>query len=116
MSNGLITVGAYVIANPIEVGTSDVDNLQKNINSLTPATFIFPFLAHALVTLAGAAIDARLIVSHPMSFSLIIVVFFLTGGAIGGGPLWFILLNLILACIPMRIIGSHLARRKLTPF
>jgi hypothetical protein len=83
VSNGLITVGPYVIANPVGVDMSDVDNLQENINSLTSATFIFLFLAHALGTLAGATIDGRLIVSHPMNLSLVIVVFFLLVGPSG---------------------------------
>jgi hypothetical protein len=116
---GLVTIGPYVVANPVGVDMSNVDNLQENIKLLKPANFIFPFLAHALGTLVGAAVAARLAVSHAMKFALFIGVFFLAGGsmmvAMVGGPLWFIFLDLLLAYIPMGILGGHLARRKLSP-
>jgi hypothetical protein len=85
---------------------------------LKPRNFIFPFLAHALGTLAGAAVAARIAASHPMTFAIFIGVLFLAGGitmvVMVGGPLWFILTDLLLAYIPMGILGGMLASRKLT--
>jgi hypothetical protein len=115
---GLITIGPFVFANPEGVDMSNMDNLQENIKLLKPVNFIFPFLAHALGTLAGAAVAARIAASQPMTFAIFIGVLFLAGGitmvVMVGGPLWFILTDLLLAYIPMGILGGMLACRKLT--
>ena len=116
---GLVTVGPYVIATPVGVDMSDVDNLQENILLLKPENFVFPFLAHTLGTLAGAVVAARLAISHPMKLAIGIGALFLAGGitmvAMVGGPLWFVLLDLVVAYIPMGILGGHLARREVSP-
>ncbi len=113
---GLVFVGPYVIANPVDM--SDVDSLQENMKLLKPVNFIFPFLGHALGTLAGAAVAARLAASHPMIIAISIGVLFLSGGIsmviMVGGPLWFILADLLLAYLPMGILGGMLASRKRT--
>jgi hypothetical protein len=53
-----------------------------------------------------------------MIFAIFIGVLFLAGGitmvVMVGGPLWFILTDLLLAYIPMGILGGMLACRKLT--
>ena len=66
---GLVTLGPHVIENPVGVDMSDVDKMRESMKLLQPANFIFPFLAHALGTLAGAAIAARTAASHPMIFA-----------------------------------------------
>ena len=46
--------------------------------------FVFPFLAHALGTLAGAFVAAKIAASHKMRFALAIGFLFLLGGRIYG--------------------------------
>lgn len=79
----------------------------------TPVNFIFPFLAHALGTFAGAFVAAKLAASHSMKFALGIGVFFLLGGiavvSMLGGPLWFNVADLLVAYIPMSYLGAVLA-------
>ena len=78
--------------------------------------FIFPFLAHALGTLAGAFIAAKIAASRQFIFSISIGVFFLIGGVsmvfILPAPLWFILLDLIGAYLPMAWLGWSIAKSK----
>jgi len=115
---GLVTIGPHVIANPAGVDMSDVENIRESMKLLQPANFIFPFLAHALGTLAGAAIAARTAASHPMIFATSIALVFLAGGITMvvsvGGPSWFVLTDLLLAYIPMGILGGYLARPRVS--
>ena len=113
---GLIMIGPLVIPLPEGVDMSDMENFGENLKLFTPLNFIFPFLAHALGTLAGAFVAAKLAASHEMKFAIGIGVFFLMGGTMMavmyGGPVWFIAADLLLAYIPMGFLGGILAGRK----
>ena len=77
---GLIQMGHALI--PIEgIDPSDMEALASVMPTLDFKYFIFPFLAHALGTLAGAIVAGLLAVSHKMKFSLGVGVLFLLGGA-----------------------------------
>lgn len=108
----IITVGPIVIPPPDGVDMSDMDKFAENLKLLAPANFIAPWLAHALGTLVGAFIAAKVAASHKMKLALGISVFFLLGGimmvVMVGGPLWFIVLDLIGAYLPMGFLGGKL--------
>ncbi len=76
--------------------------------------FIFPFLAHALGTLAGAFIAAKIASTYKKTFALIVGAFFLIGGTMMvfmlPAPLWFIVLDLTVAYIPMGWLGWRISR------
>ena len=112
----LVTIGPMVIPVPDGVDMSDMDKMAENIKLFKPRNFIAPWFAHALGTLAGACVAAKLAASHKMSFALGIGGFFLLGGimmvVMAGGPLWFILLDLIGAYVPMGFLGGMLAGAK----
>ena len=78
--------------------------------------FIFPFLAHALGTLVGATTAGFIAVNHKMKFSLGIGVLFLIGGITVNymlpGPIWFAIVDIVLAYIPMAWIGGKIVARK----
>ena len=112
----IITIGPIVIPLPDGVDMSDMDTLAENLKLLKPSNFVAPWLAHALGTLTGAFIAAKLAASHNLKFALGIGAFFLLGGitmvATYGGPIWFILLDLIAAYIPMGYLGGILGGAK----
>ena len=93
-----------------------MEALRESMKLLGPVNFIFPFLAHALGTITGAFVAAKLAASHPMKFALGIGVCFLMGGIAMvlncGGPVWFIATDLLLAYIPMAFLGGKLAGGK----
>ena len=88
---------------------NDMDAYAAIIPTLTAEHFIFPFLAHALGTLVGAFAAALIAGSNKKVFSLVIGGLFLIGGiAINyklSGPIWFTLLDIVLAYIPMAFLG-----------
>ena len=112
---GLVNVGPLVVPLPEGADISTTENLQASMKLFQPVNFLFPFLAHALGTLCGAFVAARIAASHPMRFALVIGVFFLIGGvmmiSMVGGPLWFSVADLLLAYLPMGYLGWVLARR-----
>lgn len=113
---GLINLGMVIVPLPEGADTSDMAALRESMKSFTPMNFLFPFLSHALGTLAGAFLAAKLATSYKMIFAIGIGAWFLLGGimmiVMCGGPLWFIAADLILAYIPMGVIGGMLAKGK----
>ena len=109
----IVTVGPMVIPSPAGVDMSDMEKFAENLKLLRPANFIAPWLAHALGTLVGAFVAAKLAASHRMQFALGIGVFFLLGGiamvSMFGGPVWFAAADLIGAYLPMAYLGGKLA-------
>jgi len=67
-------------------------------------------LAHAIGTLVGAYIAARIAATHKFKFALGIGAAFLIGGIINvinlPAPTWFSALDLIVAYIPMAWLGG----------
>ena len=109
---GLVMVGGVLIPPPGGVAET-MEGFRQNLSSYQPIDFLFPFLAHAMGTLAGAFVAAKIAGRHTILLGLIIGVFFLLGGILMvvmvGGPVWFIASDLILAYLPMGYLGARLA-------
>lgn len=110
----LIQIGHKLI--PIEgIDPNDMNALAAVMPTLGFEHFIFPFLAHALGTLAGATIAGLIAVSHKMKFSLGIGGLFLLGGIMVNymlpGPTWFAVADIVIAYIPMAWIGGKIAMK-----
>jgi len=73
-----------------------------------------PFLAHALGTLIGAFLAAKIAATHQLKFAILIGLFFLMGGIqmvqMLPTPIWFDIIDLGFAYIPMGILGYKLAK------
>lgn len=112
----LVNIGPSVIPLPEGADVSSMESLRDSMELFTPANFIFPFLAHALGTLAAAFLAAKFAASHHMKFALGMGALFLLGGITAisqiGGPLWFSVTDLVFAYIPMGYLGGILARGK----
>jgi hypothetical protein len=112
---GLILISGKVIPPPPGVDMTTAEGLRSAMHLLEPKHFLFPFLAHALGTLVGAFVAALLGASRKLVLALIVGCFFLTGGILSvvmlPSPLWFTLVDLLAAYIPMAWIGAKLATR-----
>ena len=111
-----ISLNGTVIPLPEGADVSSMEGLKESMHLFEPKHFIFPFLAHALGTLAGAYIAARIAGTRKMLFAMIIGVAFLAGGIINvvnlPAPPWFSALDLIAAYIPMGWLGGKLGMGK----
>ena len=111
---GIIIVGMLVIPLPEGTDMADTESMKAFMASAGPLHFLPPFLAHAAGTFVGAATAAYLATTKKMWFALGIAIWFLFGGIVAitmyGGPLWFKLLDLGAAYLPLGFLGGKLFR------
>ena len=116
VNGGLINLSGSIFPPPEGVDPNDIESIKANLHRYQPKHWIMPFLAHALGTLAGAYFAARLVTRAPAFWGFFIGVLFLLGGIAAanmiGGPLWFIVVDLVLAYIPFALLANVLAKRK----
>ena len=112
---GLIMISGTIIPPPEGADMTTPEGLKAALPLLEPKHFIFPFLAHALGTLVGAFLAAKLAASKHLVMAMIIGVFTLAGGIAAvfmiPAPTWFIVLDLVMAYLPMAYLGWILAGR-----
>lgn len=112
---GLIMVSGSIIPPPAGADATTMEGLQASMHLFEFKHFIFPFLAHALGTLAGAAVVTMLAVSHQLRYAISIGVVFLAGGisnvVLLPSPLWFNVVDLVGAYLPMAWLGWWLVCR-----
>ena len=111
---GIIMMSDSVIALPEGIDPSDMESLIANFHLFEPINFLMPFLAHALGTLTGAFIAAKIAATYKLPIALSIGFLFLIGGIqmanILPAPLWFNIADLGFAYIPMGYLGYRLAK------
>ena len=112
----IITVSGFIIPPPAGADLTTLEGLKASFHLMEPKHFIFPFLAHALGTLVGAYLAALIAATHKLKFALVIGVVFLIGGIMNicmlPSPIWFTILDLGCAYIPMGYIGWKLVSKK----
>jgi hypothetical protein len=112
---GLISVSGQVIAPPAGADVGTMEGLRASLHLFEPKHFVFPFLAHALGTLAGvfAAVLAAPAGARLPAYA--VGGFFLLGGIANvvllPAPVWFSALDLVLAYLPAGWLGQTLALR-----
>jgi len=113
---GIIMISGFIIPPPEGVDVTTTEGLRMSMHLFQPQHFLFPFFAHALGTFAGALLAALIAVNHKMKFALGIGAFFLVGGISSvlmlPSPLWFSVLDLAVAYIPMGYLAGKIAANR----
>lgn len=113
---GIIMMSGFIIPPPEGGDVSTMEGLKQTMHLFEPKHFIFPFLAHALGTLFGAIIASLVAATHKVKFALSIGFLFLIGGITNvfmlPSPIWFTVVDLVGAYIPMAYLGSKLVLKK----
>ncbi|MBC7913787.1 MAG: hypothetical protein H7Y07_06650 [Pyrinomonadaceae bacterium] len=113
---GIIMISGSIIPPPDGADVTTTEGLKAAMHVFQPKHFIFPFLAHALGTFAGAFLAALLAANHKIKFALGIGVFFLAGGIASTimlpSPIWYTIVDLVGAYIPMAYMAGILASKK----
>ncbi len=114
LNMAIIMLSGKIIPPPEGVNLTTMEGLKAAMPLMQPKHFIMPFLAHALGTLVGALITALIVTNHKMKFALGIGAWFLLGGIVNimmllGSPLWFTVLDVVLAYLPMAYVGGKIA-------
>ena len=112
---GLVMISGSIIPPPEGADVTTMEGLKESIHLFQPKHFLFPFLAHALGTLVGAFVAGLIAANKKMTFALVVGILFLIGGIINTfmipAPIWFNVLDLFMAYIPMAWFGGKLAMR-----
>ncbi|MFC5269127.1 hypothetical protein [Adhaeribacter terreus] len=110
---GIISVSGAIIPPPAGADVTTTEGLKATMHLFEPKHFIFPFLAHALGTFAGALVTAFIAVNNKLRLALVIGFFFLAGGLASvymlPSPTWFTVLDLVGAYIPMAWLAAKMA-------
>lgn len=113
---GLIMVSSSIIPPPNGADVTTSEGLKQSMHLFEPKHFIFPFLAHALGTFAGAYACSRIAISYHLKLSLVVAIFFLIGGIVSvatlPSPLWFSVTDIALAYLPMGWLGWKAGKGK----
>jgi len=111
----LIVASPHVIPPPPGVDASNMESMKAAMHLYQPKHFLFPFLAHALGTLAGALVAYLIAGTRRAALAYAIGVLFLAGGVAAcfmiPAPAWFIALDLVVAYLPMAWLARCLGRR-----
>jgi hypothetical protein len=109
----IINISPSIIPPPIGVDITTEAGLKAAMHLFKPINFLMPFLAHALGTLVAAFITSLIVSDKKLFYSFIPGVLFLIGGItmvfMLPSPLWFSLVDLLLAYVPMVYLGNQLA-------
>ena len=110
---GIVYLGPMLIAPPAGADMTTAEGITAAMPLLEPKHFVAPFLAHALGTLVGALVAALISATSKMTVAMIVGCITLIGGIMAAAmipaPMWFILLDLLVAYIPMAWIGGRIA-------
>lgn len=114
---GIIMISGFIIPPPAGADVTTMEGLKASMHLFEPKHFILPFLAHALGTMTGAYLTALIAASYKMRLALAIGIFFLVGGitniAMLPSPLWFSVLDLVTAYLPMAYLGARSANKNI---
>lgn len=109
---GLIMISGKIIPPPEGADVTTMEGLKASMHLMQPKHFLFPFLAHALGTFVGAALAATLAATRKMRLSIVVGIIFLVGGITNvfmlPSPMWFNVVDLVGAYIPMAWIAGKL--------
>ena len=111
----ILMIGGSLVPPPSGVDLTTMEGLAAGMPLMQPIHFMFPFLAHALGTFAGAFVIARFAASRQLQLALIVSALFFVGGLQMvmelPSPMWFNATDLLLAYFPMGWLAYKLGRK-----
>lgn len=111
---GVISLGAFLVASLENVALDSVNGINSNINLYSSTYFMIPLLGHGIGTLVGACVTAKTAQTNKSKLAIVIGLIFLYGGITLSSqttaPIWFSLVDLTMAYIPMAWLGNRLSK------
>ena len=114
VNGGLISLSPMFVEAPTGVDVNDFESIKANFHLYEFKHFVMPFLAHALGTLVGAFVAAKIAQENQIRYGIGIGIFFLIGGIMVNYMIYhpiFSPVDIILAYIPMGWLGAKLANK-----
>ena len=115
VNGGIIAMSSSVIPPPEGAIITTMEGLKASMHLMEPKHFLMPFLAHAFGTLAGATLASYIAATVKMRAAMIVGFLFFLGGFANvillPSPVWFTIVDLLAAYIPMARIGYKVGTR-----
>ncbi len=115
VNGAIIQISGSIIPPPEGADLKTMEGLKASMHLFTPINFLMPWLAHALGTFIGALVAALIGANNKMRFAIAIGCVFLIGGIMAvymlPAPMWFNIVDLALAYIPMGWLAGKMATR-----
>jgi len=112
---GIIMISGSIIPPPDGANITTAEGLKAAMHLFLPKHFLIPWLAHALGTFVGAFLAALIVANHKMIFAMVIGGVFFVGGIANllmlPSPMWFTIVDLSGAYIPMAYLAAKLAEK-----
>lgn len=112
---GIILVSGHIIPPPTGANLTTEAGIKAAMHLMEPKHFLMPFLAHAFGTFMGALLAVKIASIRQMRAALIIASIFLVGGILNvialPAPLWFNVLDLLVAYLPMGWLAYKLGSK-----
>lgn len=112
----IVLLGQKLISMPQGFDPSTVESFSQTAHLLSGQHYIAPIIAHAAGTFAGAFIAVLIAANNKKVMALIVGILFLIGGVVAcmmiPAPVWFVVIDLIAAYIPMAWLGWKLCPKK----
>lgn len=113
---GLIMLSGSIIPPPEGVNPADMESIKANMHLFEAKHYIMPFLSHAAGSFFGALVAALVATTRKMRFAIGLGLFTMLGGVMAAfmipAPTWFIVLDLVVAYIPMAWLAGKLAESR----
>jgi hypothetical protein len=111
--NGLIIyIAPLIIKYPVGVSFATEESTIQSMKLLHPIHFIIPFVAHALGIFISTLLMAIYVKNNFLKLAIFISVLYLFAGVLNvimyPSPIWFIVLDLVVAYIPIGYLGAKL--------
>jgi hypothetical protein len=108
----ILLMSSSVIPAPHGADVTTMEGLKATMHLFEPKHFIFPFVAHAIGTFAGAATTALIAANNKMRLALALGAFFLLGGIVNvctlPSPVWYNVIDLLFAYLPMAYLAKKI--------
>ncbi|MEY3052113.1 MAG: hypothetical protein RLY31_1898 [Bacteroidota bacterium] len=108
----VIRFGGQLVPPPAGADLTTAEGLRESLHRMAPRHFVMPFLAHALGTLLAGFLAASLLRRGKLRGAMLTGAVFLAGGILAvrmiPAPVWFSVLDLVAAYIPMAWLGYRL--------
>ena len=108
----IIKVGNSMITLPDGADNSSIEGIKNTIHLFQFKHFITPLIAHSLGSLTGGFVAAWIAPINKLLIAIMIGVLFMIGGTVMvfqlPSPIWFNIIDLTLAYLPMAWIGHKI--------
>lgn len=110
----ILQFGMYLIPPPSGFDMNTPEGLNAAFAVMEFKHFLTPFFSHAIGTLVGSFLVIKIAAGHQMTFAYALATLFFLGGLymviILNSPMWFNVVDLVLAYFPMAWLALRLQR------